>query len=54
MLSDEAQQTTMRLILKQARRQQQLLLTVTPDEVLRHPRMTLTAPDRPAFVQQPP
>jgi hypothetical protein len=33
--------------LAQARRQQQLLLAITRQEVLRHPRMVLTAPDRP-------
>jgi hypothetical protein len=39
--------------LAQARRQQQLPLAVTPDEVLRHPRMVLTRADRPLFTQQP-
>jgi hypothetical protein len=29
----------------QARRQQQLLVAVAREEVLRHPRMVLTAPD---------
>src|SRR5690348_255774 len=33
--------------LAQARRQQQLLLAITRDEVLRHPEMVLTAPDGP-------
>jgi hypothetical protein len=33
--------------LTQARRQQ-LLITITRDEVLRHPDMVLTAPDGPA------
>ena len=40
--------------LAQARRQQQLLLAITRDEVLRHPGMVLTAPDGPPFTQQPP
>jgi hypothetical protein len=33
--------------LTQAERQQQLLLTITRDEVLRHPEMVLTASDGP-------
>jgi hypothetical protein len=35
--------------LAQARRQQQLLLAITRDEVLRHHRMVLTTPDRPGL-----
>ncbi len=39
--------------LAQTRRQQQLLLTVTTEKVLRHPEIVLSAADRP-FPQQPP
>ena len=35
--------------LAQTRRQQQLLITITRKEVLRHPRMVLTTPDGPAL-----
>jgi hypothetical protein len=46
-------QMVLRQPLAQARRQQQLLLAITRDEVLRHPGILLTDPDRPHFVQQP-
>jgi hypothetical protein len=39
--------------LAQARRQQQLLIAVAREEVLRHLEMVLTTPDGPGFVQQP-
>ena len=40
--------------LTQARRQQQLLLAITRQEVLRHPGIVLNRPDGPTFVRQPP
>jgi hypothetical protein len=40
--------------LAQARRQQQLLLAVTRQKVLRHAQIVLIAPGRPRFVRQPP
>ena len=40
--------------LAQARRQQQLLLAITRQEVLRHPGIVLNRPDGPTFVRQPP
>ena len=43
----EPRQMPLRQPLAQARRQQQLLLAITRDEVLRHPGMVLTAPDGP-------
>ena len=47
-VDDEPRQMPLRQPLPQARRQQQLLITTTRDEVLRHPEMVLTAPDGPA------
>src|SRR4051794_24829243 len=38
----------------QTRRQQQLLITITRDEVLRHSEMVVTTPDGAPFMQQPP
>jgi hypothetical protein len=38
--------------LAQPRRQQQLLLTITRQEVPRHARIVLTVPDRPAWAPQ--
>ena len=40
--------------LAQARRQQQLLLAITRQEVLRHPGIVLNRPDDTTFVRQPP
>src|SRR5829696_7176084 len=53
-IKHEPRQVLLRQPLTQARRQQQLLLTITRDEVLRHHQMLLTAPDRPRFVRHPP
>jgi quercetin dioxygenase-like cupin family protein len=49
----EPRQVILRQPLAQARRQQQLLLAIARDEVLRHPEMLLTTSDGP-LVQQPP
>jgi len=40
--------------LTQARRQQQLLLAITRQEVLRHARIVLNRSDSTTFVRQPP
>jgi hypothetical protein len=40
--------------LAQARRQQQLLLAIARQEVLRHPGILLNLPDGTTFVRQPP
>ena len=45
----ESREVLLRQPLAQTRRQQQLLLAITRDEVLRHPEMVLIAPDRPAL-----
>jgi hypothetical protein len=42
-------QVILRQPLAQAGRQQQLLLAITRQEVLRHARIALTAPDRPTL-----
>jgi hypothetical protein len=42
-IEHEPRQVVLRQPLTQARRQQQLLLTITRDEVLRHPGMVLTS-----------
>jgi hypothetical protein len=44
-IHDEPRQVLLRQPLTQARRQQQLLLTITRDEVLRHHRIVLNPPD---------
>jgi hypothetical protein len=47
-VDDEPREMPFRQPLVKARRQQQFLIAITRDEVLRHPGMVLTAPDRPA------
>jgi hypothetical protein len=44
-IEHKPREVILRQPLPQARRQQQLLLAITRDEVLRHPRMVLTPPD---------
>jgi hypothetical protein len=46
-LNDKPREMALRQPLAQARRQQQLLLAITRDEVLRHHEMVLTTADRP-------
>jgi len=46
-VQDEPGEVILREPLAQARRQQQLLLAITRDEVLRHPDIVLTPPDGP-------
>src|SRR5215211_988094 len=50
----EPRQVPLRQPLTQARRQQQLLLAITRDEVLRHHRIVLNPPDATRFVRHPP
>jgi hypothetical protein len=48
-VDDKPRQVILRQPLAQAGRQQQLLLAITRQEVLRHARIVLTAPDRPTL-----
>jgi hypothetical protein len=50
----EPREVVIRQPLTQTRRQQQLLLAITPDEVPRHHQMVLNPPDATGFVRHPP
>ena len=52
-IDHEPCEVILRQPLTQARRQQQLLLAITRDEVLRHPRIVLNSPDTTRFVRHP-
>ncbi len=46
-INDEPSEVVLRQPLAQTRRQQQLLLAITRDEILGHPKIVLNPPDRP-------